>query len=92
MSESNFYHFPSTGSFYGIQSLDDAVAAMNEGGFVWFNFYQPSREVLCSMIDKAGIHPLSVEDCFDEEQVPKIEYFMNNSFIIFNSFSYLERT
>ncbi len=88
MSESNFYHFPASGSFYGIKSLDDAVSALSEGGFVWFNFYQPARETLCLMIDKVGIHPLSVEDCFDEEQVPKIEYFMSNTFIIFNSFSY----
>jgi magnesium transporter len=88
MSESNFYHFPAAGSFYGIKSLGDAVAALQEGGFVWFNFYQPTRDELCSLIDSVGIHPLSVEDCFDEEQVPKIEYFLNNTFIIFNSFTY----
>jgi magnesium transporter len=92
MSETNFYHFPATGSFYGIKSLNDAVSALQEGGFVWFNFYQPSREELCSLIDTVGIHPLSVEDCFDEEQVPKIEYFLNNTFIIFNSFSYTAST
>jgi magnesium transporter len=92
MSESNFYHFPNEGTYYGIQSLDDAIAAMAEGGFVWFNFFQPSREVLCSLIDKVGIHPLSVEDCFDEEQVPKIEYFLNNTFIIFNSFTYVDKS
>lgn len=92
MSESNFYHFPANGSFYGIKSLDDAVAAMSEGGFVWFNFYQPARDVLSSMIDKVGIHPLSVEDCFDEDQVPKMEHFMTNTFIIFNSFSYAAST
>ncbi len=33
---------------------------------------------------------MSVEDCFDDEQVPKIEYFTNNTFIIFNSFSYFK--
>jgi magnesium transporter len=92
MSESNFYHFPANGTLYGIKSIDEAVSAMGEGGFVWFNFYQPTREILCSMIDKVGIHPLSVEDCFDEEQVPKIEYFMNNTFIIFNSFTYADGT
>jgi magnesium transporter len=90
MSESKFYYFPPSGSFYGIGTLDEAVAATAEGGFVWFNFYQPSKEVLSSLVDKIGIHPLSVEDCFDEEQVPKIEYFASNTFIIFNSFSYLK--
>ena len=88
MSESKFYHFPTAGSFYGVGTLDEAVTAAKESGFVWFNFYQPTKEVLSSLIDKLGIHPLSVEDCFDQEQVPKIEHFQNNTFIIFNSFSY----
>jgi magnesium transporter len=88
MSESKFYHFSATGSYYGVDSLDKAVAATAEGGFVWFNFYQPSREILSSLVKSLGIHPLSVEDCFDEEQVPKIEHFPGNTFIIFNSFSY----
>ena len=75
-----------------LTTLDEAVAAIKEGGFVWFNFYKPSREELTSLVDSIGIHPLSVEDCFDEEQVPKIEYFMNNTFIIFNSFTYQGKT
>jgi magnesium transporter len=90
MSESQFYHFPVTGIPYGIQSLDEAIDTAGQGGYVWFNFYQPSREMLNKLVEKIGIHPLSVEDCFDEDQVPKIEYFANNTFIIFNSFSYLQ--
>lgn len=92
MSESKFYHFTQTGLFYGVESLEKAVSAITEGGFVWFNFYQPSKEILTSLVDKIGIHPLSVEDCFDEEQVPKIEHFTNNTFIIFNSFSYAKNS
>lgn len=90
MSESKFYHFTPKGLFYGIDTLDKAVAATTEEGFVWFNFYQPAKETLYSLVDKIGIHPLSVEDCFDDEQVPKIEHFLNNTFIIFNSFSYIK--
>ncbi len=92
MSESKFYHFSAEGSFYGVSTLEEAVAVSREGGFVWFNFYQPTKEVLSSLIDTFGIHPLSVEDCFDENQVPKIEYFSNNTFIIFNAFSYSEKS
>jgi magnesium transporter len=33
-----------------------------------------------------------VEDCMDERQVPKIEHFPNNTFVIFNAFSYAEKT
>ncbi len=92
MSESKFYHFPPSGPLYGLRNLDEAVETTREAGFVWFNFYQPSREMLSSLVDKIGIHPLSVEDCFDEKQVPKIEHFANNSFIIFNSFSYKDNS
>jgi magnesium transporter len=90
MSESRFYHFPVKGSLYGIKTIEEAVEATGEGGFVWFDLYQPARETLARLADKIGLHPLSVEDCFDNDQVPKIEYFMNNTFIIFNSFSYLK--
>jgi magnesium transporter len=92
MSESKFYHFSATGFFYGVRSLQEAVEALREGGFVWLNYYQPSREELNSLVDIIGIHPLSVEDCFDDQQVPKIEDFANNTFIIFNAFSYSEKT
>ena len=65
MSVSKFYHFTAAGLFYGIETLEAAIAVMKEGGFVWFNFFQPSKEVLTSLINTIGIHPLSVEDCFD---------------------------
>jgi len=90
MSESKFYHFTATGLFYGVRTLGEAIDAVKEGGFLWLNFSKPSREELSSLIDTIGIHPLSVEDCFDEKQVPKIEYFSNNTFILFNAFTYVE--
>lgn len=92
MSESKFYHFSSTGLFYCIGTQAAAIAALKEGGFVWFNFYDPAREELGSLVDTIGIHPLSVEDCFDDKQVPKIEYFKDNTFILFNAFTYHEKS
>jgi len=90
MSESKFYHFTTTGLFYGVPTLAEAIESIKEGGFIWLNFYKPSREELSSLVDTIGIHPLSVEDCFDEKQVPKIEYFSNNTFILFNAFTYAD--
>jgi magnesium transporter len=92
MSESRFYHFPGTGFFYGLGSIEEAITTLREGGFVWFNFFQPAKEELSSLVDTVGIHPLSVEDCFDINQVPKMEHYMNNTFIIFNAFSYSDKT
>lgn len=92
MSESKFYHFSQSGLFYGVESLAEAVTALREGGFIWLNYYQPQKDELNNLIDLIGIHPLSVEDCFDDKQVPKIEHFLNNTFILFNAFSYEDRT
>jgi magnesium transporter len=92
MSESKFYHFPATGVFYNAGSAPAAVSAIGEGGFIWLNYFKPGKDELSALVDPLGIHPLSVEDCMDEKQVPKIEYFPKNSFIIFNAFSYIEKT
>jgi magnesium transporter len=92
MSESKFYHFTSTGLFYGVKTVEDAIAALNEGGYIWLHFYNPPAEELHTLVDTMGVHPLSVEDCLDNSQVPKIEHFPSNTFIIFNSFSYKTRT
>jgi len=91
MSESKFYHFTASGIFYNAGSASKAISAVREGGFIWLNYYSPDKEELLSLVDPLGIHPLSVEDCMDNLQVPKIEHFPKNTFIIFNAFSYIEK-
>jgi len=92
MSESKFYHFSATGLFYGVASLNEALDALQEGGFIWLDYYKPEKEDLTLLSDTLGIHPLSIEDCLDDKQVPKIEHYTNNTFIIFNSFSFADKT
>jgi magnesium transporter len=92
MSESKFYHFSESGLFYNVTSLKDAIDASAEGGFIWLNYFNPMKDELSALVDTIGIHPLSVEDCLDEKQVPKIEQFNNNTFIIFNSLIYIDKT
>ena len=91
MASSKFYHFSATGLYYSVETAEDAVTAQREGGFIWLNYYKPEKQDLSVLIDLIGIHPLSVEDCFDEKQVPKMEHFQNNTFILFNSFCYSEK-
>ncbi len=55
------------------------------------NFFNPSIQELHSLVDTLNVHPLSVEDCLDSSQVPKIEHFPDNTFIIFNALSYKEK-
>lgn len=91
MSQTKFYHFPQKGIFYSLGSAAAAIEAVKEGGFIWLNYYEPSREELTALTEPLGIHPLSVEDCMDSSQVPKIEHFPKNTFVIFNAFDYVER-
>ena len=92
MSESKFYHFSATGLYHGVATADDAIAALREGGFIWLNYYKPAKQELNFLVNALGIHPLSVEDCLDAKQIPKIEHFPTNTFIIFNAFSFTDKT
>jgi magnesium transporter len=91
MSESKFYHFSPKGTFYNVDSAESAIVAAKEGGFIWLSFIKPDKKELLSLVDLLGIHPLSVEDCMDDKQVPKIEHFPKNTFIIFNAFFYYDK-
>jgi magnesium transporter len=68
--------------------LKEAIASKGDGGFIWLDYYNPAPVELHSLVETLDVHPLSVEDCLDSKQVPKIEHFPNNTFIIFNAFSY----
>jgi magnesium transporter len=91
MSESKFYHFSTKGIFYNVGSPEAAIEAAKDGGFIWLSFVRPEKKELSSLVDTLGIHPLSVEDCMDDKQVPKIEHFPKNTFVIFNAFFYNEK-
>jgi len=92
MSESKFYHFTGKGLFYGVGSAEEALESLKDGGFIWLDYYNPGKEELYSLVDTMGIHPLSVEDCLDNSQLQKIEHFSGHSFIIFNTFTYSDKT
>jgi magnesium transporter len=91
MSESWFYHISQAGKLARVATADAALAAAKDGGFVWLHYGQTTKEELSHLVDPLGLHPLSIEDCFDENQIPKIEDFPRNTFIIFNAFDYSNR-
>ncbi len=88
MSESRFYHISQEGKLSRVATDDAALAAAKNGGFVWLNYCQPAMDELSKLILPLGLHPLSIEDCFDENQIPKIENFPRNTFVLFNTFGY----
>jgi len=91
MSESRFYHISPKGKLSVVATIDAALTTAKDGGFLWLDYCQPTKEELSKLIDPLGFHPLSIEDCLDANQIPKIEDFPRNTFIIFNTFEYLNK-
>jgi Mg2+ and Co2+ transporter CorA len=88
MSETWFYHISQAGKLTQVATVGAALAAAKDGGSVWLNYCQTTKEELSNLIDPLGLHPLAIEDCFDENEIPKIEDFQTNTFILFNCFDY----
>jgi len=91
MRESRFYHVTKTGKLTQSDHIAEVMARAKEGGFFWLYFLEPTAEDLQPLIRPLELHPLSVEDALDDNQLPKIDDFPDNSFIIFNAFSYVEK-
>jgi magnesium transporter len=90
MSQSKFYSVSPSGKLLEIRSVAEALTTMKDSGFLWLHYHQPTREELSTLIGPLSLHPLSIEDCFDDEQVPKIEDYHTNTFILFNAIEYAD--
>ncbi len=90
MKESRFYHITKDGQLNTLADAKEALAKMSDGGYVWFSIYKPTIEVLAELTEPLNLHPLSVEDCLDDNQIPKIDIFTDNTFILFNSLAFIE--
>jgi len=88
MGESHFYHFPTIGRMDRVKTVAEAIERMEEGGFLWLHYLDPTAEDLHPLINSLGLHALSIEDALDENQIPKIDDFPESLFVLFNAFSY----
>lgn len=88
MSNHRFSHITPQGTLLPRQSAEEAARVAPGAGYAWLDFRNPSPEDLKPLIGLLGVHPLSVEDCLDEAQIPKLENFDKTSFLLMNSYSY----
>lgn len=88
MSETRFLRITRTGKPAGFATLPEALAAAGEGGFLWLDYCCPTREELAPLVEAFDLHPLAIEDCTDENQVPKMDEYPRNTFLIFNTYAY----
>ena len=91
MPESRFYHITQAGKMARVATLDEALSRVKGDGYLWLDYFQPVKEDLSALVDPLGLHPLSIEDCFDDNQIPKIEDYPGNTFILFNAFTYSDK-
>ncbi len=91
MGESRFYHITKSGKLEHFDSVAEVMSRAKEDGFFWLYFLEPTAEDLHPLIGPLDLHPLSVEDALDVNQLPKIDDFPDNTFIVFNAFSYTEK-
>ena len=88
MGESHFYHIPKIGRMDRVSTVAEAIERTKGGGFFWLHYLEPTPEDLHPLIDSLGLHALSIEDAFDENQISKIDDFPDSLFVLFNAFSY----
>lgn len=91
MGVSRFCHISKSGKLEHYDSVAEVMAKAKEDGFFWLYFLEPTSEELHALIGPLDLHPLSIEDSLDDNQLPKIDDFPDSTFIIFNAFSYVEK-
>ena len=67
-------------------TLSEVLRLRQGNRFIWLDFTDPSNEDLNALLEPLGLHPLAIEDCLDEDQVPKMEEFPGHTFILFNRY------
>lgn len=91
MAESRFYHISAAGKLTRLASVTEALARVGKDGFIWLDYFQPEKQELEPLMAPLDLHPLAIEDCIDQQQLPKIEDFPHNTFAIFNAFKYADK-
>lgn len=67
----------------GTVSLDKPVTCSTEqSDFVWIGLLEPSEEELRSLQASYGLHPLAVEDALKAHQMPKVDIYGDQLFIV----------
>jgi len=86
-----YIHIGTDGKLTHLHSIPECLAAIKKSGYIWFDFHSPTREDLNPLVEPFSLHPLAIEDCLDMDQVPKIDDFVTNTFILFNSIEYIDK-
>jgi magnesium transporter len=62
--------------------LTEAGLALKPGEFVWIGLYEPDEAELRLLAQKFRLHPLAVEDALAAHQLPKVEVYGHELFVV----------
>lgn len=63
-------------------SLTDQGLALGEGEYLWIGLHEPSDEEFDVLVRRFHLHPLAVEDALTAHQIPKLEVYGSELFIV----------
>ncbi len=84
--ENRYFAITRSGALHKAAGLNDALQFAGDEGYVWLDYIDPSPESLAELGTSLGIHPLSIEDCLNGDQLPKLDLFPTYSFMTFSIF------
>ena len=71
------------GKSVGPVSLDRPVAcATDRSEFVWIGLFEPTEPELRQLQESYGLHPLAVEDALAAQQLPKVDIYDDQLFVV----------
>lgn len=62
--------------------LTDQGLALGEGEYLWIGLHEPSDEEFDVLVRRFHLHPLAVEDALTAHQIPKLEVYGSELFIV----------
>jgi magnesium transporter len=76
------YHYRDGARVRSIAIDEKADCAGNRSEFVWIGVADPTPEEMCALQQCYDLHPLAVEDALNLDQLPKVEVFGDQLFVI----------
>lgn len=70
------------GKKVGGVSLDEPVQIERKSDFVWIGLFEPSEQEMKLLKENYGLHPLAVEDALKAHQLPKVDVYGDQLFVV----------
>jgi magnesium transporter len=67
---------------HAIDLADPSSLELKKGEFAWIGLFEPSEEELRILQDRFGLHPLAIEDALKADQMPKIDVYGDQLFVV----------